>query len=135
MYPNEYRVNQTKPKNLTLKQLNEIDKRRLYAMKCNSFDEIEEMKDKVLGIIDVKGLSNANEKISLDTATKILPFITPQKKAIETTITIKKIEDIIADHAEKAQFTEIKEDITDSEKTGKKQPSRIAQGERTGDKA
>ena len=42
---NEYRISQTKPKDLTLKQLNEIDKRRLYAIKCNSFQEIEEMKD------------------------------------------------------------------------------------------
>ena len=100
---------------LTLKQLNEIDKRRLYAMKCNSFDEIEEMKDKVLGIIDTKGLSNENEKVSLDTATKILPFITPQKKAIETTIITKSIEDIIKESTTEAEFTEIDENDRDSQ--------------------
>ena len=104
---NEYRLTKQKPKDLTLKQLNEIDKRRLYAMKCNSFDEIEEMKDKVFGIIDTKGLSNKNDKVSLDTATKLLPFITPQKKAIETTIIVKKIEDIIKESTEEAEFKEI----------------------------
>ncbi len=121
MFPNEYKISRTKPKELTLKQLNEIDKRRLYAMKCNSFEEIEEMKDKVLGIIDTKGLSNDNDKVSLDTATKILPFIMPQKKAIETTIIMKKIEDIIQESTEEVEFKEIKQENSESEKTEQKQ--------------
>ncbi len=107
---NEYRISQTKPKNLTLKQLNEIDKRRLYAMKCNSFEEIEEMKDKVFGIIDTKGLSSNDDKRSLDTALKVVEFIVPKKKSSEIVVKEKSIEDIIKESIEEAEFEEIPRD-------------------------
>ena len=104
---NEYRISQTKPKDLTLKQLNEIDKRRLYAMKANSFEQIEEMKDKVFGIIDTKGLSSTDEKRSLDTALKVLPFIAPQKKQVEQTIITRNIEDLIKEDIEETEIIDI----------------------------
>ena len=69
-----------------------------------SVTEIEEMKDKVLGIIDTKGLSNDDDKVSLDTATKILDFIMPKKKQLEAVITTRKIEDLIKDDIEPAEI-------------------------------
>jgi len=106
-YMPEYRISQTIPKNLTKKMLNDIDNRRLLALKMNSLTEIEDAKTKIVNIIDKDGLENESEKTRLETAIKVLGYVTPQKKAIETTITIKKIEDIIQEAIPEAEFTEI----------------------------
>ena len=102
-----YWQNNKANKRLSQKKLNEIDKRRLFALKTNSLTEIEDAKTKIVNIIDKDGLDNENEKVRLETAIKTLGYVTPQKKAIETTIIVKKIEDIIKESTKEAEFTEI----------------------------
>ena len=106
-----------KQSQLTLKQLKEIDKRRLYAIKANNFEEIKEAKSKIIGIIDKDGLENDNQKVRLDTAIKTLDFVTPKLKSTETVILTKKIEDIIRESTQEAEFEEINEKKGNSGKT------------------
>ena len=101
---NEYRISKTAPKRLTKKELQEIDRRRLYALRLNDYNDIIEAKQKVLGIIDKDGLDNEEQKVRLDTSLKVLPYIIPQKKAIEMTVTSKSIEDIIKEDIEEAKI-------------------------------
>lgn len=96
-------------KRLTKKALNEIEKRQLYALRMNNYQNIEDAKQQIFEIIDTDGLSNEEQKTRLDTALKLIGYITPQKKAIETTVIHKKIEDIIAESVEEAEFKEIDE--------------------------
>ncbi len=97
-------------KRLTKKALNEIEKRQLYALRVNNYQNIEDAKQQIFKIIDTDGLSNEQQKIRLETALKLIGFITPQKKAIETTVITKSIEDIIKESTEEAEFKEIDED-------------------------
>ena len=106
---NNYNYQTTSPKKITKKVLNAIDNRRLLAIKYNDLAEIEDAKTKIINIIDRDGLDNENEKVRLETAIKTLGYVTPQKKAIETTIIVKKIEDIIKESTKEAEFTEIDE--------------------------
>ena len=106
---NNYAIQSTVGKRLTKKMLNEIEKRQLYALRMNNYQNIEDAKQQIFKIIDTDGLSNEEQKIRLDTALKLMGFVTPQKKAIETTVIQKKIEDIIAESAEEAEFKEIDE--------------------------
>lgn len=96
--------NSTKVKKLTKKQLNEIEKRQLYALRLNNYSDIMDAKQKVIKIIDDDGLSSEEQKTRLDTALKVLPYIIPQKKAIETTVIHRKLEDIISESIEEAQI-------------------------------
>ena len=113
---NDYRISTYhKQKNIiSNKHLKEIDKKRLLALKMNDLIKVEEYNNKVLEIIKNDGLSSEEAKIRLDAAIKTLPYITPQKKAIETTIIQKSIEDIIKESTEEAEFTEIDPDNRDS---------------------
>ena len=108
-HPNKYMINRASPKKMIKKTLDEIDKRRLLAIKMNDISEIEDFNGQVLEIIKDDGLDNESQKVRLDTAFKTMPYIKPQKKAIETTIIVKKIEDIIKESTEEAEFTEIDE--------------------------
>ena len=91
---------------LSKKQLNEIDKRRLYAMKLNDIQEVEQLKDSVLNEI----ASGLNKDIELDrekrlkTAFNTLPYIAPQKKQVETTVITRNIEDLIKEDIEEAEI-------------------------------
>ena len=111
---NEYRISQTKPKDLTLKQLREIDRRRLYAMKCNDLAEVEDLKEKVLNIIDNKGLDSKEDKISLDTALNVSKYMFPVKKQVEMQVITRRIEDLIHEDIEEVEI------IDDNEKTEQK---------------
>lgn len=102
--------NSTKVKKLTKKQLNEIEKRQLYALRLNNYNDIMDAKKKVIKIIDDDGLSSDEQKTRLDTALKVLPYIMPQKKAIETTVITRKLEDIISESIEEAQIIDTKAD-------------------------
>ena len=52
-----YHQNNTKKvRELTKKQLNEIEKRQLYALKMNNYNDIVDSKQKIVKIIDEKGL-------------------------------------------------------------------------------
>lgn len=109
--------NSTKVKKLTKKQLNEIEKRQLYALRMNNYSDIMDAKQKVIKIIDDDGLSSDEQKTRLDTAIKILPYIMPQKKAIETTVITRKLEDIITESIEEAQIIDTKTDKIDDKIT------------------
>lgn len=114
--PNNYSLityhqnNSKKEKILTKKQLNEIEKRQLYALKLNNYNDIMDAKQKVIKIIDEEGLDSEDKKTKLDTALKIVEYIIPKKKSSEVTITTKKIEDIIQESIQEAEVIEIKED-------------------------
>lgn len=101
---------QRKPRQITKKMLQEIDNRRLYALKMNDYADIMDAKQKVIKIIDDDGLSSEEQKTRLDTALKVLPYIIPQKKAIETTVIHRKLEDIISESIEEAQIIDTKAD-------------------------
>lgn len=105
--------NSTKVKNLTKKQLNEIEKRQLYALRMNNYNDIMDAKEKVIKIIDDDGLSSDEQKTRLDTALKVLPYIIPTKKSIETTIITRKLEDIISESIEEATIIDSKSDNKD----------------------
>ena len=92
---------------LTGKQLKEIDNRRLYALKANDYSDIMDAKHKVIKIIDEKGLDSDDNKTSLDSAFKVLPYIMPQKKAIEVNVIHRKLEDIISESIEEAEIIDI----------------------------
>jgi len=92
--------------------MKEIEKRKLFALKMNNYSDITDAKEKVFKIIDEKGLDN-DEK-ALETAIKILPYITPQKKAIETTVIHRKLEDIITESIQEAEVIEIKTTINEA---------------------
>src|SRR5574343_1829413 len=96
--------NKKKEKLLTKKQLNEIEKRQLYALRLNNYNDIMDAKQKVIKIIDEKGLDSEDAKTSLDTALKVLPYIIPTKKAVEMNVITRKLEDIIAESYEEAQI-------------------------------
>ncbi len=49
---------------------------------------------------------NFEAKIRLETSLKVLPYIIPQKKAIEMQITTKSIEDIIQEDVQDAEIIE-----------------------------
>lgn len=96
--------NSTKVKKLTKKQLNEIEKRQLYALRLNNYNDIMDAKQKVIKIIDDDGLSSEEQKTRLDTALKVLEYIIPKKKSTELTISTRKLEDIISESIEEAQI-------------------------------
>jgi hypothetical protein len=98
-----------KPRILTKKQLQEIEKRQLYALKANNYSDIVDAKEKVLKIIDTDGLDNEEQKTRLDAAIKILPYIMPQKKAIEMNVITRKLEDIIQESIQEAEIVEVKD--------------------------
>lgn len=106
-----YHANRDKKTILSKKQMKEIEKRKLFALKMNNYSDIADAKEKVFKIIDEKGLDN--EEKALETAIKILPYIAAQKKSIEMQITERKLEDIISDHIEEAQIIEEKPDKTE----------------------
>lgn len=93
-----------KPRQITKKMLNEIDNRRLYALKMNDYADIQDAKEKVIKIIDDDGLSSEEQKTRLDTALKVLEYIIPKKKSTELTISTRKLEDIISESIEEAQI-------------------------------
>lgn len=95
---------------ITKKQLQEIDNRRLYALKANDYSNIMDAKEKVIKIIDDDGLSSEDAKTRLDTSLKVLPYIIPTKKAIETTVIHRKLEDIITESIEEATIIDNKAD-------------------------
>lgn len=106
---------------LSDKQLKEIENRQKLAIMLNARERIEDYKDKVFGIIDNKGLDNEEDKVKLETALKVLPYIIPQKKAMEMTVTHKTIEQIIQETIPEAEYTE----ETTPEDTNNKQPDAI----------
>ena len=93
-----------KPRQITKKMLQEIDNRRLYALKMNDYADIQDAKEKVIKIIDDDGLSSDEQKTRLDTALKVLEYIVPKKKSTELTISTRKLEDIISESIEEAQI-------------------------------
>ena len=93
---------------ITKKQLQEIDRRRLFALKANDYNDIMDAKEKVIKIIDDDGLSSEEQKTRLDTALKVLEYIVPKKKSTETTIITRKLEDIISEHIDEAEIIEDK---------------------------
>lgn len=99
-----------KPRQITKKMLNEIDNRRLYALKMNDYNDIQDAKEKVIKIIDDDGLSSDEQKTRLDTALKVLEYIIPKKKSTELTISTRKLEDIIIESIEEAQIIDTKTD-------------------------
>lgn len=101
---------QRKPRQITKKMLKEIDNRRLYALKMNDYSDIQDAKEKVIKIIDTKGLDSEDDKTSLDTALKVLEYIIPKKKSTELTISTRKLEDIISESIEEAQIIDTKTD-------------------------
>lgn len=109
--------NSKKVKNLTKKQLNEIEKRQLYALRMNNYNDIMDAKEKVIKIIDTKGLDSEDDKTSLDTALKVLEYIIPKKKSTELTISTRKLEDIISESIEEAQIIDDKTDEIDDKIT------------------
>lgn len=108
---------QRKPRLITKKMLNEIDNRRLYALKMNDYADIQDAKEKVIKIIDTKGLDSEDDKTSLDTALKVLEYIIPKKKSTELTISTRKLEDIISESIEEAQIIDTKTDKSDDKIT------------------
>lgn len=83
---NEYRLKKTQVKELTKKQLKEIEKRQKLALLYRTREKIEDFHDDILGIIENDGIKNDEQKTRLEIAFKTLPYILPQKRAIETTI-------------------------------------------------
>lgn len=106
-----------KPRRITKKMLQEIDNRRLYALKMNDYADIQDAKEKVIKIIDTKGLDSEDDKTSLDTALKVLEYIIPKKKSTELTISTRKLEDIISESIEEAQIIDTKTDKSDDKIT------------------
>ena len=113
----DYRQNGQSKKRLTKKVLNEIEKRQLFALRMNNYQNIEDAKQQIFKIIDDDGLSSDEQKTRLETALKLIGYITPQKKAIETTIITKSIEEIIKESTEPANFTVIDENDRDSKES------------------
>ena len=109
---NDYRLNRTSPKILTAKMMNEIVKRQETAALMKARERIEDYQNDVFSIIENEGLNSEESKIKLETALKVLPYIIPTKKAIETTITYRKLEDIITESIEEAQIIDTKTDKT-----------------------
>ena len=110
------------PHILSKKQLREIENRQLYALRANNYSDIMDAKQKVIKIIDETGLDSEDNKIKLDTAIKILPYIMPQKKAIETTVIHRKLEDIISESIQEAEIIDIKTDKSIDNITDDQQP-------------
>ena len=99
---------QRKPIQLSDKTVKSIENRQKVAALLNAKEKIEDYQNEVFHIIENDGLKSEDERKRLETAIKVLPYITPQKKATEITHLTKKIEDIIAEHTEEAEFIEIK---------------------------
>ena len=100
-------IDKSSPKLLTKKALREIERRQLYALRANNYSDIMDSKTKVIKIIDEKGLDSDDPKTSLDSAFKVLPYIMPQKKAIEVNVIHRKLEDIISESIEEAEIIDI----------------------------
>jgi hypothetical protein len=122
----DYKLTKEKRKQrvmLTKKELEKIDQRRLYALRLNDYYDIMDAKYKVLSIIDREGLDSDNKKVKLDTAFKLLPYILPQKRAIDMQVTAVKIEDLIKSEL-KTQVQDTDFDILpepNTRETGQKQ--------------
>jgi hypothetical protein len=87
--------------------MNEIDKRRLLAIKMNDLSKIEDYNEQVLRIIKQDGLDSDESKTRLDTAFKTIPYIYPTKKSTELTIQTRKIEDIITETIQEAEYKDV----------------------------
>ena len=101
---NYLRKNKNKGKLLSKRELHSIENRQLQALRMNNYSEIADAKTKVLSIIDKDGLENEDQKLRLDSAFKTLPYIMPQKKAIEVQVTTRKLEDIIEETIQEAEI-------------------------------
>jgi len=112
VYFNNTKVSRKQPL-LTKKALQEIERRQLYALRANNYNDIMDAKEKVIKIIDDDGLSSEEQKTRLDTALKVLEYIIPKKKSTELTISTRKLEDIISESIEEAQIIDTKADKTD----------------------
>ena len=91
---------------LTNKQMKEIENRQKLALMYKAKEKIEDYQNEVFEIIDNKGLKNGDDKTSLETALKVLPYIIPQKKAMDIQITTKSIEQIIQETIPEAEIIE-----------------------------
>ena len=111
-----YKNDKNKGKLLSKRQLHSIENRQLQALRQNNYSEIMDAKVKVLSIIDKDGLDNDEPKARLDTAIKVLPYIMPTKKAIEMTVTARKLEDIITESIEEAQIIDSQPATIDKDK-------------------
>ncbi len=114
---NDYRLNRQHTKQLTDKEAKSIENRQKLALMYRAKEKIEDYQNEVFEIIDKDGLQNDEDRRRLETALKVLPYITPQKKAIETTVITKSIEDIIKESTEEAEFEEIDENNRDSKES------------------
>ena len=103
---NEYRIKQTQKKQIPAKVMQEIVKRQEIAAVLKARERIEDYKNDVFSIIEDHGLNNDDSKTKLETALKVLPYIIPQKKAMEMTVTHKTIEQIIQETIPEAEYTE-----------------------------
>ena len=97
-------------KQLSDKTLKSIENRQKLSALYDAREKIEDYQNEVFGIIQDDGLKNDNPKERLTTALKVLPFIAPQKKQVETTIITRKIEDLIREDVEEASYTPVSGD-------------------------
>ena len=124
---NDYRINRAEPRILTETEKKSIERRQKIALLYRAKEKIEDYQDDVFGIIDNDGLKNEDEKRRIETALKVLPFIVPQKRAVENTIITKKIEDIIQETIPEAEYEVIKPKNSNSVNSSNKQALRINQ--------
>ena len=115
---NDYRLSTNRVPKITKKQLLEIEKRQRMQQLLSNRKKIEEYQKEVFGIIENNGLYSEDEKIQLETALKVLPYIAPQKKAAEITHINKTIEDIIKENTEEAEIIEEQSDPKQPEDEG-----------------
>ena len=93
-----------KQTNLPDKTVKSIENRQKIAALYNAKEKIEDYQNEVFNIIDKDGLKNNDDNKWLNTALKVLPFIAPQKKQVETTVITRNIEDLIKEDIEEAEI-------------------------------
>ena len=93
-----------KQTNLPDKTVKSIENRQKIAALYNAKEKIEDYQNEVFNIIDKDGLKNNDDNKRLNTALKVLPFIAPQKKQVETTVITRNIEDLIKEDIEEAEI-------------------------------